>query len=116
MPFVFTEHGAIMLASVLHSPLAVQMSVLVTRAFIAMRNAITDMISMNLKMDQLSNKVDALSTRVDEMLREQNENNMELAVQIDAINDALDQLREPPEKPRKRIGFRTKNEANSDEE
>lgn len=116
MPFVFTEHGAIMLASVLHSPLAVQMSVLVTRAFIAMRNALTGMISMNLKMEQLSHKVDALSSRVDEMLREQNEHNTELAVQIDAINDALDQLREPPEKPRKRIGFRTKNEVNSDEE
>ena len=39
-PYAFTEHGAVMLASVLRSPSAVQMSVMVTRAFIAMRQAI----------------------------------------------------------------------------
>ncbi|MBO4489289.1 MAG: ORF6N domain-containing protein, partial [Bacteroidales bacterium] len=36
-PYAFTEHGAVMLASVLRSPSAIQMSVMVTRAFIAMR-------------------------------------------------------------------------------
>ena len=35
-PYAFTEHGAVMLASVLRSPSAVQMSVMVTRAFIAL--------------------------------------------------------------------------------
>lgn len=39
-PYAFTEHGAVMLASVLRSPSAVQMSVMVTRAFIAMRQAL----------------------------------------------------------------------------
>lgn len=39
-PYSFTEHGAVMLASVLRSPSAIQMSVTVTRAFIAMRQAI----------------------------------------------------------------------------
>ena len=57
-PYVFTEHGAVMLASVLHSPCAVQMSVMVTRAFIAMRKAIATMLSVDLKMEQLSHKVD----------------------------------------------------------
>ena len=45
-PYAFTEHGAVMLASVLRSPSAVQMSVMVTRAFIAMRQAITTMLSV----------------------------------------------------------------------
>ncbi len=36
----------------------------------------------------------------------QDETNNELSVQIEAINDALDQLREKPEKPRKRIGYK----------
>lgn len=48
-----TEDGAVMLASVLHSPSAVQMSVMVTRAFIAMRQAISTMLSINDALDQL---------------------------------------------------------------
>ena len=46
---------------------------------------------------------------MDEILHEQNENNMEMAVQINALNDALDQLREKPSMPRKRIGFKQGN-------
>ena len=37
LPYVFTEHGAIMAASVLNSPKAVEMSVYVVRAFIKLR-------------------------------------------------------------------------------
>jgi hypothetical protein len=39
-PFAFTEHGAIMAATILNSPQAVQMSVYVVRAFIQMREQI----------------------------------------------------------------------------
>ena len=106
LPYAFTEHGALMLASVLKSPSAIQMSVMVTRAFIAMREALSGMMSVNYKVEQLSHKVDSLNARVDEILHEQNENNMEMAVQIGALNDALDQLREKPSTPRKRIGFK----------
>jgi outer membrane murein-binding lipoprotein Lpp len=106
LPYAFTEHGALMLASVLRSPSAIQMSVMVTRAFIAMREALSGMMSVNYKVEQLSHKVDSLNARVDEILHEQNENNMEMAIQIGALNDALDQLRAQPSIPRKRIGFR----------
>ena len=106
LPYAFTEHGALMLASVLKSPSAIQMSVMVTRAFIAMREALSGMMSVNYKVEQLSHKVDSLNARVDEILHEQNENNMEMAVQLGALNDALDQLREKPSEPRKRIGYK----------
>lgn len=109
LPYAFTKHGALMLASVLKSPSAIQMSVMVTRAFIAMREALSGMMSVNYKVEQLSHKVDSLNARVDEILHEQNENNMEMAVQISALNDALDQLREKPSTPRKRIGFKQEN-------
>jgi hypothetical protein len=36
-PYVFTEHGAVMLASVLNSPTAVEASIIVVRAFVKMR-------------------------------------------------------------------------------
>lgn len=113
-PYAFTEHGAVMLASVLHSPSAVQMSVMVTRAFIAMRQAISTMLSMDLKVEQLSHKVDQLNAYVEEILHDQNDindqqeqTNMEVAVQLEAINDALDKLRDTKVTPRKLIGFKT---------
>ena len=114
-PFAFTEHGAVMLASVLHSPSAVQMSVMVTRAFIAMRQAISTMLSVDLKVEQISHKVDQLHAYVEEILHDQNDindqqeqTNQELAIQIEAINDALDQLRDAKSQPRTLIGFKTK--------
>ena len=116
-PYVFTEHGAVMLASVLHSPCAVQMSVMVTRAFIAMRKAIATMLSVDLKMEQLSHKVDQLNAYIEEILHDQNDineqqeqTNLEIAIQIEALNDALDQLRETKAQPRKRIGYKPEEE------
>ena len=113
-PYAFTEHGAVMLAAVLHSPSAVQMSVMVTRAFIAMRQAISTMLSVDLKVEQLSHKVDQLNAYVEEILHDQNDindqqeqTNNEVALQIEAINDALDQLRDEKAQPRKPIGFKT---------
>lgn len=114
LPYAFTEHGAVMLASVLRSPSAVQMSVMVTRAFIAMRQAITKMLSVDLKVEQISHKVDQLNAYVEEILHDQNDineqqeqTNNEVAIQLEAINDALDQLRDEKAKPRKPIGFKT---------
>lgn len=112
-PFAFTEYGAVMLASVLRSPSAIQMSVMVTRAFIAMRRSISTMLSVNFKVEQISHKVDQLHAYVEEILHDQkniNEQqertNDEIAIQIEAINDALDRLREIDDSPKRRIGFR----------
>ena len=112
-PYAFTEHGAVMLASVLRSPSAVQMSVMVTRAFIAMRQALSSMLSYDLKIEQLSHKVDQLNAHVEEILHDQNDINQmqsqfnsEVALQIEVINDALDQLREKKTEPDNPIGFK----------
>lgn len=112
-PYAFTEHGAVMLASVLRSPSAVQMSVMVTRAFIAMRRALSSMLSYDLKIEQLSHKVDQLNAHVEEILHSQDNINQlqsqfnnEVALQIEVINDALDQLREKKVEPDNPIGFR----------
>lgn len=112
-PYAFTEHGAVMLASVLRSPSAVQMSVMVTRAFIAMRQALSSMLSYDLKIEQLSRKVDQLNAHVEEILHSQDNINQlqsqfnnEVALQIEVINDALDQLREKKTEPDNPIGFK----------
>lgn len=112
-PYAFTEYGAVMLASVLRSPSAIQMSVMVTRAFIAMRQTLSAIQSMDLRFEQLSHKVDQLNAHVEEILHDQNDINEqqeqfnnELAIQIEVINDALDQLREKNDKPQNPIGFK----------
>ncbi len=109
LPYAFTELGIAMLSSVLRSETAIQVNINIMRAFVAIRHAIGAWQGVNLKVEQLSHKVDNLNARVDEILHEQNENNMEMAVQIGALNDALDQLREKPSTPRKRIGFKQDN-------
>ena len=106
LPYAFTELGIAMLSSVLRSETAIQVNINIMRAFVAIRHAVSAWQGVNLKVEQLSHKVDNLNARVDEILHEQNENNMEMAVQINAINDALDQLREKTSTPRKRIGFK----------
>lgn len=52
-PLAFTEHGAIMAASVLNSPKAVQMSVFVVRAFIRMRQELLTRHELEKRLDQI---------------------------------------------------------------
>ena len=110
LPYAFTELGIAMLSSVLRSETAIQVNINIMRAFVAIRHAVSAWQDTNLKEEQLPHKVDSLNARVDEILHEQNENNMEMAVQIGALNDALDQLREQPAKPRKKIGYKQSKE------
>lgn len=114
LPNAFTELGIAMLSSVLRSETAIQVNINIMRAFVAIRHAIGAWQGVNLKVEQLSHKVDQLNNYVEEILHDQNdinqqqdETNNEIALQIEAINDALDQLREKPSTPRKRIGFKT---------
>lgn len=64
LPYVFTEHGAIMAASVLNSQKAIEVSVYVVRAFIAMREMLTQHRELSKKLAQLENTVDIHSTHI----------------------------------------------------
>ena len=95
LPWVFTEHGAIMLAAVLNSARAVEMSVFVVRAFVEMRETF-------LVNRQLAAKLDELEKRVgghDEVI----------ADLISAIRPLLEPSIE--DKPRREIGFHIKETA-----
>ncbi len=56
-PLVFTEHGAIMAASVLNSPRAVEMSVYVVRAFVQLRAVLVDHKALADKLAELERRV-----------------------------------------------------------
>ena len=92
-PIVFTEHGAIMLASVLNSKVAIAASVNVVRAFVAMR----EVISRNKKLQEKFAEIEGRLDGHDETLRE--------------LFSAIRQLLEAPdaeEGPRREIGFHVK--------
>lgn len=116
LPYVFTELGIAMLSSVLRSETAIQVNINIMRAFVAMRHAVAAMQSTDMKVEQLAHKVDQMDAHIDELMheqrdinREQTETNNEVALQIEAINDTLDQLRAAPAPKRTRIGFKTDN-------
>ena len=56
-PYAFTEHGAIMAASVLNSQRAVQASVFVVRAFVRLKQMLTPYKELMAKLDRLESKV-----------------------------------------------------------
>ena len=104
-----------MLSSVLRSETAIQVNINIMRAFVAMRHAVAAMQSADMKVEQLAHKVDQMDAHIDELMheqrdinREQTETNNEVALQIEAINNALDQLREKPAPKRNKIGYKTK--------
>jgi hypothetical protein len=57
LPWVFTEHGALMLASVLNSPVAVEASVRVVRAFVLMREQLAAHKGLALKLNELESRI-----------------------------------------------------------
>jgi len=59
-PLVFTEHGAIMAATVLSSPRAVQMSVYVVRAFVKLRELLASNTTLARRLETLERSVAAL--------------------------------------------------------
>lgn len=68
LPYAFTEHGAIMAASVLNSPRAVEMSLHVVRAFVHLRELISGHKELAQKLAQLERKVGAHDKAIAEII------------------------------------------------
>jgi len=90
LPFAFTEHGAIMAASVLNSKRAVEMSVYVVRAFVQLR----DLLSSQKVLAEQVAKLERRVSHHDNSLAE--------------IIDALRSLMERPSPAKRAIGFTAK--------
>ena len=106
LPLVFTEHGALMLSSVLRSNVAVETSIKITRAFVAMRQTLLT-LSIPAKLSELQHSIDNLRNEVDEILADQNDINESTRAQLDAISEALAELqaKKTKQQPKRRIGF-----------
>jgi hypothetical protein len=93
LPYAFTEHRAIMAASVLNSPRAIEASIFVVRAFVRLR----EMLAAH---KELARKLEELEARLGEHEE-----------QIQAILEAIKQLMTPTDRPPKKIGFEVSEEA-----
>lgn len=101
LPLAFTEHGAIMAATVLKSPRAVEVAVYVVRAFIRLRELVISNKELAQRLDELESKADLIEVKHDNF-----EHNTR--VQLKQIFEAIHELRmPPPETKKRRIGFVT---------
>lgn len=89
LPWAFTEHGALMAATVLNSPRAVQMSLFVVRAFIQMRGELQAHATVFKRLAEIDKKL----VTQDVILRD--------------VYEKLRPLLNPPPVPRKEMGFHT---------
>ncbi len=84
VPHAFTEHGAVMAATILNTEVAINVSVQVVRAFLRLRQILST-------HKDLAQKLEALEKKYDSQFR--------------VVFDAIRQLMTPPPGPAKRIGF-----------
>ena len=106
LPLAFTEHGVVMLSSVLRSDIAVQTSVLITRAFVAMRQIIAN--SPVIMSAQLQKEMKELKEYIEDVFADPNDINEDTRMQIELINQVLAELqvhKKLSEKTRRPIGF-----------
>ncbi len=83
-PYAFTEHGILMLSSVLNSERAVQVNIEIMRAFVRLRRMLASHSDLARKLEALEKKYDA---------------------QFKVVFDAIRQLMAPPESKKRPIGF-----------
>jgi hypothetical protein len=86
-PFAFTEHGAIMAATILNSPRAVETSLYVVRAFVQLRELLASNAELARKLAELERKLKGHDEA------------------ITAILSAIRELMNPPQPKRRGIGF-----------
>lgn len=104
LPYAFTEHGAIMAATILNSPRATEVSVYVVRAFVQLREMLSSHKELAAKLEALEQKMEAMALRHDSLAHN-------TRAQLKQVFDAIRELMQPPDLPKKRpIGFITPEE------
>ena len=88
LPYAFTEHGVAMLSSVLRGKRAVQMNILIVRAFVKMRELL------------VSHK--DLAARVEKLEANQQEHGSVISL----LADEIDEMKRLPDPPKRRFGFK----------
>jgi hypothetical protein len=96
LPQVFTEHGALMAATILNSPRAIEVSVYVVRAFVQLRDLLAGNKELALRLTELEQRLERKLAGHDKAIVE--------------ILSAIRQLTNPPQPAKRPIGFVTLSE------
>jgi hypothetical protein len=91
LPYIFSEHGVLMLSSVLNSKQAIQVNIQVMRIFTRIRQMLADHTEIRLEIEKIKNKLD------------NHDKSMET---VFSYLDELLKRQEQPNPPRTRIGFK----------
>ena len=105
LPFAFTELGVAMLSSVLNSKPAIEINRGIMRAFVAVRQMLSNPIES--RVERIETQVKELKQYMEEVLVDQNDINEDTMVQLELINQTLAELQTKDRgfKGRKRIGY-----------
>lgn len=108
LPFVFTEQGVSMLSAVLRSEVAVNVSISIMDAFVAMREYITNTNLQSSEIRELRARIEALEVGSEETLGAVNDLSEDTRKNVDNIYNAIAELsiKLPVlDEPRRPIGF-----------
>jgi DNA recombination-dependent growth factor C len=110
LPFAFTELGATMLSTVLRSDVSIDASILVIRAFVAVRQLVLNPPAD--RISELEKRMKELEDYIEGAFTDYNDINEDTRMQLELIDEALAELqaRKPTNSPRRRIGYRTNDE------
>ena len=105
LPFAFTELGVAMLSSVLNSKPAIEINRGIMRAFVAVRQMLSNPIES--RVERIETQVKELKQYMEEVLVDQNDINDDTMMQLELINQTLAELQTKDRgfKERKRIGY-----------
>ena len=105
LPFAFTELGVAMLSSVLNSKPAIEINRGIMRAFVAVRQMLSNPIES--RVERIETQVKELKQYMEEVLVDQNDINDDTMIQLELINQTLAELQTKDRgfKERKRIGY-----------
>jgi phage regulator Rha-like protein len=91
LPYVFTEHGALMAAGVLNSPRAIEVSIFIVRAFVELRETLSAHKEVSMRLNELEASIESRLSKHDQAIAN--------------ILAAIRNLMTPPEVNRRPIGF-----------
>ncbi len=105
LPYAFTEQGLAMLSGLLNSDIAIQVNINIMRAFVAIRQMITDNSPLK-RLSTLEKNFNELKQDLEEIFADYNDINEDTRAQIEAINTTLAELQAKPKAPSRRpVGF-----------
>jgi phage regulator Rha-like protein len=117
LPFAFTVHGVVMLSNVLKSKRAVDTSILIVRAFNAMREVLLNPHVQACEVKELQNEVRQLQQYIEHVFADYNDINEDTRMQLENICEVLAELQAGNKllnKPRNPIGFIMPQKDNND--